>query len=72
MLSKNRIKEVTALHNKKFRNLENVFIVEGEKVVGDLLLSGWKVLTIFAMPDYINRNRLSGEIYCEVCTEDEM
>ena len=45
MLSKNRIKEVTALHNKKFRNLENVFIVEGEKVVGDLLLSGWKVLT---------------------------
>ncbi len=72
MLSKNRIKEVTALHNKKFRNLENVFIVEGEKVVGDLLLSGWKVLTIFATPDYINRNRLSGDISCEVCTEDEM
>ena len=46
MLSKNRIKEVTALHHKKFRNLENVFIVEGEKIVADLLLSGWKVLTI--------------------------
>lgn len=72
MLSKNRIKEVTALHHKKFRNLENVFIVEGEKVVGDLLLSGWKVLTIFATPDYINRNRLSGDISCEVCTESEM
>ncbi|MBK8363746.1 MAG: RNA methyltransferase [Bacteroidetes bacterium] len=72
MLSKNRIKEVTALHHKKFRNLENVFIVEGEKIVADLLLSGWKVLTIFATPEYINRNRLSGEINCEVCTEDEM
>ena len=72
MLSKNRIKEVTALHHKKFRNIENVFIVEGEKVVSDLLLSGWKVLTIFATPDYINRNRLSGDISCEVCSESEM
>lgn len=72
MLTKNRIKDVTALHHKKFRNQENVFIVEGEKVVADLLLSGWKVLTIFATPDYINKNKLTGDIPCEVCSEAEM
>jgi TrmH family RNA methyltransferase len=37
MLSKNEIKNLRALHQKKFRDLEKCLLVEGERVVVDLL-----------------------------------
>ena len=37
MLSKNKIKYITSLAKKKFRDEEGVFLAEGAKVVGDIL-----------------------------------
>ena len=37
MLTKNKIKYITSLAKKKFRDEEGVFIAEGAKVVGDIL-----------------------------------
>jgi len=40
MLSKSQVKYIQSLHHKKFRDLEGVFIAEGNKVVLELLESG--------------------------------
>jgi len=55
MLSKNQISQVVALHQKKFRKAENMFIAEGEKVVTDLLQSSFDVKKIFATSSFIER-----------------
>jgi TrmH family RNA methyltransferase len=76
MLSKNRIKAVTALQQKKFRQQENLFLAEGEKVVGDLLQSGWPVKEIYGVIDYFNRLpgniRIPPSTEMVVVTEDEL
>ena len=71
MLSKNKIKSITALHQKKFRNQENLFIAEGEKVVNDLLNSGWKIQTIVGTKDFIVKNNFNDDIeVIEVSNDD--
>lgn len=47
MITKNQIKHVQSLHQKKFRRQEGLFIAEGEKVVKDLLASGWDVREVY-------------------------
>ena len=42
MISKNQIKFVRQLEQKKFRKAENLFIAETHKVVGDLLAAGFR------------------------------
>ena len=43
MISNNDIKRIKALQQRKFRDESGMFIVEGEKMVEELLQSGWKV-----------------------------
>ena len=45
-ISKARIKYVHALEQKKIRNAEGVFVAEGPKVVGELLVAFRPVLII--------------------------
>ena len=40
MLSKNKIKLIKSLAQKKYRNLHNLYVVEGEKIVKECLTSG--------------------------------
>ena len=44
MLSKNEIKEIKALGQKKFRDERGLFVVEGEKLVAEALRSGFEVV----------------------------
>ena len=46
-ISNNEIKKVKALQQKKFRDESGLFVVEGEKMVAELLESGWKVENIY-------------------------
>lgn len=46
MLSKQQAKNIIALQQKKVRRNEQLFLVEGEKTVEDLLLSDWKIRMI--------------------------
>lgn len=48
MVSKNQIKRITALHQKKFRQQEKQFIAEGEKLVLELLNAGFTLVQLFA------------------------
>ncbi len=57
MLSKQVTKIVQNLEKKKFREKYNLFKVEGEKLVRELLLSGQKIHTLLATPEWIEQNR---------------
>ena len=47
MLSKNTIKLISSLHQKKFRKKEGLFIAEGEKVCRELIHSGWTIAGVY-------------------------
>lgn len=54
MISKNKIKHIQSLHLKKNRDLENLFIVEGEKPVCEFINSkAFTVKEVFATVDFI-------------------
>jgi TrmH family RNA methyltransferase len=55
MLSKNKVSEITALHQKKHRQSTGLFIVEGEKIVDELLSSKWQVDELFATADLFEK-----------------
>lgn len=57
MLSKQVTKIVQNLEKKKFREKYNLFKVEGEKLVGELLRSSLKIHTLIAFPAWLEQNK---------------
>ncbi len=51
MISKNQLKYIRQLEQKKYRRREGVFVAEGTKVVGDLLLR-YRPEAVFATADW--------------------
>ena len=51
MLSKNDIKEIRALGQKKFRDERGLFVVEGEKLVEEALRSGFDIVGHYRMEE---------------------
>lgn len=66
MISKNQIKFVRQLEQKKYRKKEGLFVAEGPKVVGDLLRAGFKAHTIFATSEW----EILGQTFQEVSDEE--
>ncbi|HEY1038856.1 MAG TPA: RNA methyltransferase [Bacteroidia bacterium] len=62
MLSKNQLKNITALHSKKHRQEEQIFIAEGEKMLQELLASDFEVEIVFATVEWL-------DIYAPVLSE---
>jgi len=56
MLSKHVTKIVQNLEKKKFREKYNLFKIEGEKLVKELLLSSLKTNSVLAYPEWIEKN----------------
>lgn len=52
MISKNQIKYVKQLEQKKHRQREGLFVAEGPKVVGDLLAAGFAPRQLFATGEW--------------------
>lgn len=57
MLSPNRIKFIRSLADKKIRSSEKLFTVEGVKPVAELLLSGYKIHSIYAVAEWIDAHQ---------------
>lgn len=51
-ITKNQLKTITSLSQKKYRQKYNLFIAEGVKVVNELLSSSFKVDVLFATDDF--------------------
>ena len=56
MLSKKQIQSVRVLHQKKFRDQSATFIVEGPKLLDDLLKSEFEIKQIFATAAYLDQH----------------
>ena len=54
MITKNQIKFVRSLHLKKNRDVHNCFVVEGEKIVNEILESNYNIKICFATRDWKN------------------
>ena len=52
MLSKNQIKFIKSLKQKKFRLQHQLFVVEGEKIVNEFLNSDWEIKQIYATKEW--------------------
>lgn len=58
MVVKSQIKFIKSLQQKKYRNLHGKFVVEGIKVIKELLASNMKVDVIFSTSvDFVNKNK---------------
>ncbi|MCQ2136060.1 MAG: RNA methyltransferase [Bacteroidales bacterium] len=51
MLSSNEIKRIKALQQKKFRDEQGLFVVEGEKMVAEVLDSSFEVVDVFRVEE---------------------
>ena len=49
MLSKNQRKQIIQLSKKKYRLSSGLFVAEGEKLVNDLITSGWSFKMLFTI-----------------------
>jgi TrmH family RNA methyltransferase len=56
MISKNKIKFIRSLESKKERYAAKLFVVEGEKIIEEILKSDLKVEEIFALDSWLNAN----------------
>jgi TrmH family RNA methyltransferase len=57
MLSKAEVKRVSRYKQSKFRNQDNLFVVEGEKMVAELLESAYDIQSIYATAQWIQKNK---------------
>ena len=57
MISKNQLKYVRQLEQKKYRKREGLFVAEGVKVVNDLLLR-YQPKMLFATHEYLETHPL--------------
>jgi TrmH family RNA methyltransferase len=55
MLSKNKVSEISALHQKKYRLSSGLFILEGEKIVDELLESSWETVELIATAELFHK-----------------
>lgn len=71
-LSKNKIRYIHSLEQKKFRRQENAFVAEGHKSVGDLLTAGCTARLIIATEEWRCPVTLSDKTECITVTEEEL
>jgi TrmH family RNA methyltransferase len=56
MLTKTELQRLRALQTKKHREAAGLFVVEGEKVVGELLSEGFPLTELYATPAWRNES----------------
>jgi len=54
MISKNRSRFIISLQKKKVRDEEQLYIIEGDKLVREFLASGIQVNSVVAKPEFLN------------------
>lgn len=70
MLSKNELKYIQSLCHKKQRQAERLFLVEGAKLVNDLLQSAYPIRKLYAVPEWANGYK--GSLPLETVTTVEL
>ena len=71
MITRNNIKLIQSLKQQKFRKEHQLFVVEGRKMVEELLQSDFETVYLFATERFLQENRLP-EDRVEIATEVQM
>ena len=71
MISKNQVKAIRQLENKKFRKERGLFVAEGPKVVGDLL-ERMPAVMIVATEDWLQAHPAPADTEVICVSEDEL
>jgi RNA methyltransferase, TrmH family len=74
-ISKNTIKFIASLQQKKYRDENQLFVVEGDKIVKELLQSDFVVEKLVATDEWLNDNHrisIKAEIETSIATSDEL
>ncbi len=71
MLSKNDIKDIQSLCHKKQRDERQLFVVEGPKMVEELLASSFEIVHLYATVGYLEKHESFSCPFTEV-SEDEL
>jgi TrmH family RNA methyltransferase len=70
MITKNQVKYIQSLGQKKWRDAEQVFIAEGPKLVNELLMAeNCKIVQVYALKEWIDTSKTDVEI-TEVTTDE--
>lgn len=72
MLSKNQIKFINALKQKKFREEHHLFIAEGNKIIHELLRSEIKIKQLYTTTNFISETNIPLSIECIEVKANEM
>jgi TrmH family RNA methyltransferase len=75
MLSRNQVKHIHSLKQKKFREIHRQFLAEGSKLVLEILESPYKVIAVYALADWLKSNEnilLSKKVPFTEISEGEM
>jgi TrmH family RNA methyltransferase len=72
MLTKNELKFIQSLKDRKVRNAEGVFVAEGKKVVNELLHSNIAIKQIVCLSTYYDVANIPANINCEIVGEKEL
>jgi TrmH family RNA methyltransferase len=51
-ISKNKLKEIQKLHQKKYRDENNVFLAEGEKILEEIISQNIEIVEVFALKSF--------------------
>ncbi len=72
MISKSEIQFIQSLQQKKIRQREQLFLLEGTKIVGEVLASDFKLHSFYALSGWIEKNKalLIGKNCKEISTEE--
>ncbi|MAO71256.1 MAG: RNA methyltransferase [Flavobacteriales bacterium] len=72
MISRNQIKFVKSLQQKKYRILNKSFVVESTKNVLEILSSSYDISYIFATSSWINSNKISSTLEINEVTKNDL
>jgi len=71
MLTKNKIKYLKSLLLKKYRLQERKFVVEGDKIVRELIQSSFQIEAIYASKDWVAENSDATEAIASIVFESD-
>jgi TrmH family RNA methyltransferase len=71
MISKNEVKYIQSLCHKKNRQQEGLFLVEGEKIVDELLQGTFTIKRIYALQTWVDKHP-AAPVAVTTVTEDEL
>ncbi len=72
MITQNNIKLINSLAKKKFRDIHQLFIAEGNKLVSDLIGNNSNIKWIFALNKWIETNNIPDQTKIIECTSTQI